>query len=328
MISRRFLIVIPAATYILSYLYLAYYHGKVWLFDTVTHESGRHTLLEEIFYASHFLGHVPVHTMAALVFTGTYLCMTIAESKGFERKTMWVLLILLLGLLVFSLFVGAGVFGYEDMSAFVMQRKQSESVYGQGGSWNLHLPSSMVLFLLVPVYIYIFKRTFGGELATNRGGLLYIGVGLLLLVGLTAIVNKDAPAAVMTVWADGRYLGHSVRELVTFSLTYFPIPLYFLLGRQGNRPERVSENKGLRTLVVVLAVLLAAAILYQSYIPLMEGIGQLAQKPAFAKGGSLTIGYLLASHFFEHFLDTIYFALVFLLLWGLAKRKELRTEVA
>jgi len=309
-------------------LYLAYYHEKAWLFDTVTHESGRYTLLEEIFYASHFLGHIPVHTMAALVFTGTYLCMNSAESKGFERKTMWVLLILLLGLLVFSLFVGAEVFGYEDVSAFVMQGKQSESVYGQGGSWMLHLPSSMVLFLLVPVYIYIFKRTFGGELAANRDGLLYIGVGLLLLVGLTVIINKDAPAAVMTVWADGRYLGHSVRELVTFSLTYFPIPLYFLLGRQESKSEGVRANKGLRTLMVVLAVLLVAAIFYQSYIPLREGIGQLAQKPAFAKGGQLGVGYLLASHFFEHFLDTIYFALVCLLIWGFAKRKELRTEAA
>ena len=41
----------------------------------------------------------------------------------------------------------------------------------------------------------------------------------------------------------------------------------------------------------------------------MEGVGTLAQKPEFAKGGELSVIYLLASHFFEHFLDTIFFAL-------------------
>jgi hypothetical protein len=52
------------------------------------------------------------------------------------------------------------------------------------------------------------------------------------------------------------------------------------------------------------------------------GIGQLAQTPPFAKAGTLSVPYLLASHYFEHLLDTIYFTLLTLLLWSFASRRN------
>ena len=52
------------------------------------------------------------------------------------------------------------------------------------------------------------------------------------------------------------------------------------------------------------------------------GIGELAQKPPFARTGALGVPYLLASHNFEHVLDTIYFTLVTLLLWSIAPRRR------
>jgi hypothetical protein len=66
-----------------------------------------------------------------------------------------------------------------------------------------------------------------------------------------------------------------------------------------------------------LAVLFAVAFAYQVVVSLGHDIGALAQQPSFAEGGRLGVPYLLASHFFEHVLDSLFFTLVTLLLvWG------------
>ncbi len=41
---------------------------------------------------------------------------------------------------------------------------------------------------------------------------------------------------------------------------------------------------------------------------LEHGVGDLTQRPDFARDGGLSVPYLLASHFFEHFLDSLFFA--------------------
>src|ERR1700690_240417 len=73
---RRFLITLPILTYATSYLYLALYHGRALLFNTVVHEGGTYSLLQTMFYASHFLGHIPVHVVLAFFFTGCYMCLS------------------------------------------------------------------------------------------------------------------------------------------------------------------------------------------------------------------------------------------------------------
>ncbi len=36
--NLKLLIILPVATYIISYMYLAYYHGKISIFNTIVHE--------------------------------------------------------------------------------------------------------------------------------------------------------------------------------------------------------------------------------------------------------------------------------------------------
>ena len=72
----RLLLLLPAAVYLVSYADLALYHGRAWLWSTVVHESGRYTLLETTFYASHFLGHVPVLLTVALLVAGSWQSMS------------------------------------------------------------------------------------------------------------------------------------------------------------------------------------------------------------------------------------------------------------
>jgi hypothetical protein len=75
-LKMKLLISLPIIAYGVSYLVLALYHGKIFIFTTIVHEGGTHTLTRTIFYASHFLVHVPVHTVLAFLFTGTFLCLT------------------------------------------------------------------------------------------------------------------------------------------------------------------------------------------------------------------------------------------------------------
>lgn len=177
-------------TYVISYLYLAYYHGKILIFNTIVHEGGTYTLLQDIFYPSHFLGHVPVHTMLAFLFIGSYLCLSGFNFNTYSNKKIQNLLILLILFLVLSFFLSLTIFGYEDTFAFICQKKQGVGIYAEGGSWNLHLPSSMLQFLLIPVYIYVFKNIYDRSIEPSSSGLYYISLGFILFSYLPSSLIK------------------------------------------------------------------------------------------------------------------------------------------
>lgn len=324
-----FLISVPLITYVVSYLYLAYYHGKIVIFNTIIHEGGTYTLLQTMFYASHFLGHVPIYTTLAFLFTGSYICLTDVGRIPYTSKKMSLLVVGLVVLLVSSFFLSLAVFGPEDTFAYMRQQKQGVDIYAHGGSWNLHLTSSMLLFFLVPVYLYVVKKMLKIRINYNPGGLMYISFGILLLFLLTYLFNGMIFNVFKFVWQEPRYLAHSVRELLTFTITYFPIPLYFLLKEQQKTGDQQTKDSSrlISPFIALLAVVFLVGLFYQSYIPLLHGIGDLAQKPYFAKDGILDIPYLLASHYFEHFLDTIYFTLLCLILYGLALHGRLQQIV-
>lgn len=322
----RSLIAIPIITYLCSYAYLAYYHGKIFIFNTVVHEGGTFTLIQDAFYASHFLGHIPVHTTLAFFFTGIFLCLTVEAEGGHIQRNADLLLIAVVFFLVFAFFLSLSLFGYEDTFSYVAQKKQSVARYEQGGSWNLHMPSTMMQFLLIPIYLFVVMGLFRRPVRPSLRGAAYILSALSLFLAFGIYFNYGFWAAICKVWADPRYLAHSVRELLTFPVTYYPIPLYFMI--KDNRKDASNQKntnwgklKSVKICFVIVLSIFVAAFAYQSYIPLTEGIGELAQKPAFARGGKLGIPYLLAAHYFEHFLDSIYFSLFCLLLFGAANRR-------
>lgn len=317
------LLLLPGFTYLLSYIYLSLYHRQLFIFNTVIHEGGVYTLLETAFYSSHFLGHIPVHTVLAFVFAGVYLSLGGSPAKGRAGNKMLIISILLLIFTASACYLSYKAFGYEDTLSFVAQQKQAVNIYEDGGSWNLHLPSTMALFLFIPVYIFFIKRVFKSDISIYGGGYFYIIAGVISFFIFTYIINKDISEAFYKVWTDPRYLAHSVREVATFPITYFPIPLSIMLlyEKSGSRLERADTSAGLNYFIGLLAVVFLLAMLYQAYVPLAIGIGSLAQKPAFAAGGKLSVPYLLASHYFEHFLDTVYFSLLCLLLYFASVRK-------
>jgi hypothetical protein len=312
----RLLLLLPAAVYLASYAYLALYHGRAWLWSTPVHESGRYTLLETTFYASHFLGHVPVLLTIALLAAGSWRSMSPPSSPPFGRGRQ--LAVAGLGLLVAgSLALAIGYFGLDDTLAFILQRRQRPGDVVAGGSWNLHLPSTLLQFALIPVAVYLTRSAFARPVVWSRHGLSLVAAAAAVAIGMTWLVNPAPLAAVAGVWRDPRYLAHSVRELVTFPLTYYPLALAVLLSgeAEARRDRRAVSRPDLA--IGALAALFAVAFAYQVVVSLGHDIGALAQQPSFAEGVRLGIPYLLASHFFEHCLDSVFFTLVTLLLvWG------------
>ena len=190
----------------------------------------------------------------------------------------------------------------------------------------------MLQALLIPVYLAVVIVVFGRSIRPSPKGSIYLLSALGLFVSFGTYFNSGLMAAIHKVWTDPRYLAHSVRELLTFPLVYYPVPLFFMMKDADADPntEKVPKGRDLTSLKIFLllcTVIFVAAIGYQSYIPLKQGIGELAQKPAFAKGGKLGIPYLLASHYFEHFLDAVYFSLLCLLLYGAATHRNSALQV-
>jgi len=310
------LLLLPAAVYLASYAYLALYHGRAWLWSTPVHESGRYTLLETTFYASHFLGHVPVLLTVALLAAGSWRSMSPPPPPPAGRGRL--LAVAGLGLLVAgSLALAIGHFGLDDTLAFILQQRQRPDDIVAGGSWNLHLPSTLLQFALIPVAVFLARVAFARPVVWSRRGLVLLAAAAAVAVGMTWLVNRDPLAAVIAVWRDPRYLAHSVRELVTFPLTYYPLALAVLLAGEAPAPRTRRAVRRSDLAIGALAVLFAVAFAYQAVVSLGHDIGALAQQPFFAEGGRLGIPYLLASHFFEHVLDSLFFTLVTLLLvWG------------
>ena len=321
------MLLVPVLTYLLSYLWLAVYHGTPMLWNVVVHENGRHTLLETTFYASHFFGHVPVLTVLALLFAAAYVAMAGDRTPTMARGGVLTVGAALGGLLLLAAVLSVIHFGVDETLSFALQRRQRPDLDTAGGSWKLHLPSTMLQFALIPVAVWMARRLCGRSVAWSRRGVGYLAAATGSAVVVTWIASPEPLGALAAVWRDPRYLAHSVRELATFPVTYYPIPLAFLLAAEARPKGPAEPDRRTALAVAVLLVFFAIGFSYQVVVSLAHDIGSLAQKPEFAKGGELGVSYLLASHYFEHFLDSIYFALVaVLLVWGAGTGAEAGAE--
>ena len=57
-----------------------------------------------------------------------------------------------------SFLISVTFFGYEDTFEYILQRRQRFGQHNQGGSWNLHLPSTFAMFFLIPVSIILMLK--------------------------------------------------------------------------------------------------------------------------------------------------------------------------
>lgn len=294
--------------YILSYMYLAFYHKTINLSGVIIHESGALNFTEAMFYSSHFLAHIPVHIVLILVFAGCIILFSDGSIvfKASLKQLVFILLLFLTATLVHSLLV----FGAEDTFEYILQKKQGHNIYGEGGSWKLHLASTISLLFLIPPYTFVFLSLLGLKTGWNRKGFFFISAGLVLIPVFSILCDGNFFSGLSQAFTSNRYLAHSVRELITFPLTYFP--LFFLVSYNFNNFSfRINKQilNPAKAFILISTIIFLILFAYQTVLPLKEGIGNLSQKPDFTRGESLPLLYLITSHYFEHFLDTLFFVL-------------------
>lgn len=297
------MLAIPLATYFFSYLYLAVFHQKVWLWSTVIHESGTLTLLETTLYASHFLGHIPSLTIIAALFAVWFRIFSPTDEK-IRFSWFWggFAIVFILLCLVGSI----AHFGVSETLAYLLLKQQSVTRSEPGGSFLLHLPSTLSLIVLLP---WFFLGTFwltGRSLNWNSRYANHIVAAPVVILALAFAVTGSLSDIAKSL-SDPRYLAHSVRELATFPLTFFPIPLALWLS--GTSDRRQTIHPAARGMLILTLLLALPFLTYPVWIPLTVGVSDLAQQPEFSTE-PLPISYLLASHYFEHILDTVYFTLL------------------
>lgn len=314
------LALLPLITYAISYLYLAWYHGTPLLLGTVVHESGRYTLVENTLYAPHFLGHIPVLVTLALLMAGSYRSLAFLPEKSKPRdraRTAGVLVVFLAGSFALSISHWGGAETWE----FLTQQRQRPDLLVPGGSWLLHLPSTLALVFGLPLTVIAARWFFDRPTEVGTGGAMVFLLGIVSIIGITLVVVPQPWITAITILGDPRYLGHGVRELATFPLTYFPLPLAWWFTRENAAPG-FRWDRALVVTVLLISLAFTGIIAYEVIVPLKHGVGELTQRPGFALHDGLSIPYLLSSHFFEHFLDTIFFTLLCLLLIPVSSRNS------
>jgi len=302
--NPRWLLAVPLVTYLISYLYLAFYHGKLWLWNTIVHEGGTLTLFQTTFYASHFLGHIPSLTIIAF-FLASWYKVLVPSKELFRFNLKWLFIALPFSVVCF--FYSLWQFGKDETLSYLFLSQQSVIRTEPGGSYLLHLPSTLSLVILIPLFIAFTLVIFRRKVFWQTTHLKSVAITAFIAVAFALLFTLSSPATILHALTDPRYLAHSVRELVTFPLTFFPIPLAFWFAKHSS--DRSSFPLAARRPLLILFALAIPLLLVQIWIPLTVGIGELAQKPNFADT-PLPIKYLLASHYFEHVLDTIFFTMV------------------
>lgn len=302
--NPRWLLAVPLVTYLISYLYLALYHGKLWIWNTVVHEGGTLTLFQTTFYASHFLGHIPSLTIIAFLLASWFKVLVPSE-EPFRVNLKW--LFIALSFTVVCFIYSLWQFGKDETLSYLFLSQQSVTRTAPGGSYLLHLPSTLSLVILIPLFIAFTAVIFRRQITWETTHLKSVAATAFVAIAFAILITLNYPAAILHALSDPRYLAHSVRELVTFPLTFFPIPLALWFANQSSESSSISLAS--RRPLLILLALAIPLLLIQIWIPLTVGIGELAQKPTFAES-PLPIEYLLASHYFEHVLDTIFFTMV------------------
>jgi hypothetical protein len=305
------LLAAPALYGLAAYTYLACWHGKPWLFSTLIHENGRLTLTGSLFYFDHFLACVPMIVLFALCAAGGFALTAPLSRNASPQRARYLMFILLLPVPVFlgvAFVSSVRVAGWQRTLDYSLQSIERDGVLSPGGSWNQLQLSNIPIALGTMAIAGIFGCSWVA--ARNQTSWRLAVRGLVLLAVAAAFAGGLSllwwPG--WTAFLNPRWLAHSVREHATYPLTAIPIALACILATHAyvtGQPAR-STPTALRVPVVALILLCLALALLAAQLMILRqtNVLAIAQRPPFATDG-LSVGYLLASHVFEHFLDFV-----------------------
>lgn len=312
----------PGAYALISYAYLAHWHGNEWLWKTVIHENGRLTLLGSLFYFDHFLGCAPMAAFFALLLAGGSALRGACPSQPAAERARRYALILLpaAGLFLAASFLASWhTVGQQRTLDYLFQRIERDGVTSKGGNWNQLQLSNLPIGLGILAVARILSV---GQGRVNRGAAGAIGFALALSAALTI---SSWPG--LEAFSNLRWLAHSLREMATYPLTGVPAAFAAVVLVEASLTKRRQWEirfgwPSLALLALAGAVALVELAMLGDADPLA-----LAQRPGFAPEG-LPIAYLLASHVFEHFLDFVWFAVLSAGLYALLRARGSRKNAS
>lgn len=287
----------------LSYAYLVYLFGGFPLWRTIIHEQGTRNFWQTIFFNEHVLRELPLNTIYALAIAGfarwcgvrpsdPHLCRGRFSLRSVAGVYLGVLVMWVLAATFFDL-------GARGVWVNLSQWKIDDKTFGYGFHWHFHWTGMIAVIFAaggtVTAALGLLGRTrFGGP-----AGLL---VWLAAFIGLTVIFGFS-----WKTFNDPRYLGHQVREVVTFvPLAVLPTVAFLIILNRNGSPPKPGR---LWTVPCITLWGLFVGTMGVLLIPLW-GISVLnhAARP------NLGLLYLIASHNFEHLLGYLYIIALTMLL--------------
>ena len=271
-----FLVVsIPLLVWMISYLYLAIYYKKWNLLNVKIHETGRYSLLGTIFYFNHFLREIIIDTffVLSIFFTLSVLRPSFSPKSAINPMPV-------LASFMAIVFIGSiWKVGFKNTLLDFFQFRELDRVVSYGSHWQMHFLSSLALMLM-----FVLPASFNGAQISQP-----IVLTFLLFLLLSRVFKTGAKAV-----THPRWLMHGGREIITFFFLAL-IPAYLLtVDLQEIKPTFTT---------VFLTGSLAAILIYYVRTFLKVDLKEVGES-------NYGIAYLLASHFFEHVLDTIYMLLL------------------
>lgn len=280
----------PILIWLVSYIYLAFYHKGLNLFNINIHESGKYTLTQTIFFVDHFLRELLIDTF--FVFCAYWGIRNIDPETSitfslYQKQMICVLFLLLIGAVITG---SVRKVGLKETILDIFQFRETDDDVGFGFHWQMHFLSSIFLMLL-----FILPGTISRGIVDKS--LYWVIAGFIVL----SIVFRTGIKSV----TDRRWLMHGAREILTFFLLAV-IPYYsFLFYRTNLKIYPFTFT------FIVLSLLILGLAAYFMIIYLKSDISNLSRAKI-----KFDQKYLIASHFFEHVLDIFYMALLMIVLFS------------
>ena len=302
-----------------SYMWLAFDHGTLLLWNVIVHESGRHTLGETVFYFSHFLRELPVDAAYA-AFMATYFARRESRSASMpeaRRRRNVAAVGLLTGgtaaaIVVAALAAATADQGFGHALQDLLQYRTRDDLSAYGSHWHYHWLSTIWYggwaVLLIRFYEAVITPT-EDDAGPHRPAIVWWPWLYLAVLTLVFGISQD-------VFTDVRYAGHQAREIVTHGAMTALLSLgslHVVAGQRGRhaplKPRALSPIPSPdRTMWIVLLTV--------SAIPVYLAIVALSGDVMAAGQSDNGLAAMVGGHVLEHVLDYIFVVMLSLSIYA------------
>jgi len=304
---------LPIMLLIAAYIKMVFFYQKLWLFNSIVHENGKYTLMEVVFYFSHFNWEMLGKTVYALLLVGVFYYYGNNPIREYEKTTIVPQSrIILSGMIVFSivlltLITTINKLGInEAMLGFLQYRTSEIKPIAFGSHWRNHFLSNIVLFSASAFMILLYRVTCcGGWKKRKFSYLFYISWGIFIVLTIFFGFTRDP-------FETPSYLGHQLREIFGSDLSItmpLAVSVLIFLEQKYEPGSRITTDNGLKQHNFILylmgwmipVVSISAFVVFR--VLTLDISGEMSKLPGTRHWSVLDV---FAWHFYEHSLDYVF----------------------